>query len=553
MLGKFDAFMLGQAVTAPRRCDGRFATALEESFASATRPESEMEPTTSRLGALLRDNRADAAAELARMQRSLLKLAFALSGRSTELDRVLAELTNALRSGERNVNVTGIIDKIIAAIRQEELSATRKNASLATARSVAAQFIDALAAAVAPPIPELIANGKTRLENVESDRALLALTSTLAQVLGERLGQVQKNPVDDGSGVALLLQTLNQLHFPESLTGGVRAVRTRLGEPPRPTDAEATRAVAELITAAQAEAQQESDRLSAFLRQVAVKIAHLQQQLHYVNESRGASIRESEAMSESVVGCVNDMRSSVEVADDIHSLRASIAGNLESLHKGVDEFMTSARQRSEQTEELLTLLNGQLQTLEGETKKLREGIEHERERASTDALTGVANRLGFEAFHAHEFARWQRYGGDLSLIIGDIDHFKLINDEHGHLAGDKVLKTVADQLRSQLRESDLMARYGGEEFVVLLPNTSLEQANAVADKLRRHLECCRFHSGEKIVPVTLSVGVATYRTGDGKDAALERADRALYLAKRMGRNRVASEDDLRERDRTVAG
>jgi diguanylate cyclase len=512
-----------------------------------------MEPTTSRLAAVLRDSRTDAAAELARMQRSLLKLAFALSGRSAELDRVLAKLTNALRSGERNVNVTAIVDEIISAIGQEDLSVTRKNASLITARSVAAQFIDALAAAVEPPVPEEIANGKTRLEHVENDRALLALTSTLAQALAGSLVQVHKEAATDGSGLTLLLQTLNQLHFPESLTGGACALRTRLAEPPRPTDAEATRAVAELITAAQLEAQQESDRLSAFLRQVAVKIAHLQQQLHYVNESRCASIRESEAMSENVVGYVNDMRSSVEVVDDIHALKASIAGNLESLHKGVDEFMTSARERSEQTEELLTLLNGQLQTLEGETKKLREGIEQERERASTDALTGVANRLGFEAFHAHEFARWQRYGGDLSIIIGDIDHFKLINDEHGHLAGDKVLKTVADQLRSQLRESDLMARYGGEEFVVLLPNTSLEQANAVAEKLRRHLECCRFHSREKIVPVTLSAGVATYRTGDGKDAALERADRALYLAKRMGRNRIASEGDLQQRDHTVAG
>ncbi|MCG3203122.1 MAG: hypothetical protein NFCOHLIN_03041 [Gammaproteobacteria bacterium] len=512
-----------------------------------------MEPTTSRLGALLRDGRTDPATELARVQRSLLKLAFALSGRSTELDRVLAKLTNALRNGERNVSVTGTVDEIIATIGQVDLAATPKNVSLATARSVAAQFIDALSAAMAPPVPEAIADGKTRLEHADNDRALLALTSIMAQALAGSLGQVQSDPASGGSGVSLLLQTLNQLHFPESLTGGVRAVRTRLTEPPRPTDAEATRAVVELITAAQAEAQQESDRLSSFLRQVAVKIAHLQQQLHYVNESRCASIRESEAMTDNVVGCVNDIRSSVEVADDIHSLKASIAGNLESLHKGVDEFMSSARQRSEQTEELLTLLNGQLQTLEGETKKLREGIEHERERASTDALTGVANRLGFEAFHGHEFARWQRYGGDLSLIIGDIDHFKLINDEHGHLTGDKVLKTVADQLRSQLRESDLMARYGGEEFVVLLPNTSLEQANAVAEKLRHHLQCCRFHSGEKIVPVTMSVGVATYRKGDGKDAALERADRALYLAKRMGRNRVANEGDLQTRDQTVAG
>jgi diguanylate cyclase len=189
-------------------------------------------------------------------------------------------------------------------------------------------------------------------------------------------------------------------------------------------------------------------------------------------------------------------------------------------------------------------LSGQLQTLAGETLRLRDDIQQERLRALSDPLTGLSNRLGLEERLAYEVAMWQRESYPLAVIIFDIDHFKSINDQFGHQAGDRVLKTIADQLRSQTRRTDFLARYGGEEFIMLLPRTKLADACQLADKLRHHIESCKFIYRDVQVPVTLSCGVAEFHQGDETEAVLDRADQALYIAKNEGRNRCFTEQDL---------
>jgi diguanylate cyclase len=325
----------------------------------------------------------------------------------------------------------------------------------------------------------------------------------------------------------------------------VQIIRRALAEPAAGTNVAASaEAVAELLNAEQASSQQEIDRLGGYLQQVANKVAHLQQQLLIVDETRTASLRESEAMGHTVTHRVQDIQTSVERSDDVQVLKASIRGGLQSLNKGVGDFVESARQRSEQTEVLLTTLTAQLQSLEDETYRLREKLTQECIRANTDPLTGLANRFAFDVRLGEESKRCDQQGSPLSLIIADIDRFKSINDAYGHQTGDKVLQTVALQLRSQLRDSDMLARFGGEEFIVLLPDTSLEQANEAAEKLRRHIAKCHFHHKAEEVPVTISLGAASLHPGDPPEALFERADKALYLAKTRGRNLCCSEHEL---------
>lgn len=124
------------------------------------------------------------------------------------------------------------------------------------------------------------------------------------------------------------------------------------------------------------------------------------------------------------------------------------------------------------------------------------------------------------------------------MAILDLDHFKRINDSYGHLAGDKVLKIVADQLRKRLRGRDFIARFGGEEFVLLLPQTSPAAAAQMAETMRATVEACPFHfKGERVV-ITTSIGLGAFRSGERGDQVLKRADAALYRAKEQGRNRV---------------
>jgi diguanylate cyclase (GGDEF)-like protein/hemerythrin-like metal-binding protein len=159
--------------------------------------------------------------------------------------------------------------------------------------------------------------------------------------------------------------------------------------------------------------------------------------------------------------------------------------------------------------------------------------------ADTDALTGVLNRLGFEAVLAKELERSRRYGQPLSVVMLDLDHFKRVNDTWGHGAGDQVLVGVTRILETNVRDSDSIGRLGGEEFVVLAPATAGRGAVQLAEKLRALVG--ETPLGEPGI-VTGSFGVAELRPGETGEALLHRADQALYAAKSGGRNRVTSQD-----------
>jgi diguanylate cyclase (GGDEF)-like protein len=156
-----------------------------------------------------------------------------------------------------------------------------------------------------------------------------------------------------------------------------------------------------------------------------------------------------------------------------------------------------------------------------------------------DGLTQVHNRRYFEEALARECARSKRYRHPFTLVMLDIDLFKGINDTHGHLAGDAVLRQVAQRVRGHVRTSDVVARIGGEEFAVILPGTELAGAIAYAEKLRQRIADEPIPAGESTLRVTISLGVAQYDpTMDAPEALIQLADERLYDAKRSGRNRV---------------
>ncbi|GAB2902174.1 hypothetical protein GCM10027202_33290 [Microvirgula curvata] len=161
----------------------------------------------------------------------------------------------------------------------------------------------------------------------------------------------------------------------------------------------------------------------------------------------------------------------------------------------------------------------------------------------TDPLTGLYNRRYFDQRIDEELARARRHGAPISCLFLDADHFKRINDTHGHVAGDIVLRTLANRMRGQLRGCDVAARYGGEEFAVLLPQTALGQARLVADRIRTQIggEPVVLPDGRR-VPLTVSIGVSTCgnQLADSPMQLLARADAALYRAKEAGRNCIMS-------------
>ena len=180
-----------------------------------------------------------------------------------------------------------------------------------------------------------------------------------------------------------------------------------------------------------------------------------------------------------------------------------------------------------------------LQLFETDSRELTDELTRVRLLSLTDELTGLPNRRAFMRRLEDEVARVQRYGFPLSFVLIDLDHFKSINDDYGHAAGDEVLRVYSKNILSIFRHHDMVARYGGEEFAVLLPNTDSDGTVRALNKVRRRANETRWQINGTVSDVpTISAGVSLYKPGESSGAFIERADKALYRAKRLGRNRV---------------
>ncbi|MBM4320861.1 MAG: GGDEF domain-containing protein, partial [Deltaproteobacteria bacterium] len=173
--------------------------------------------------------------------------------------------------------------------------------------------------------------------------------------------------------------------------------------------------------------------------------------------------------------------------------------------------------------------------------------------ATTDGLTGLVNHRQFQVRYEEAMARARRMGSTFGLLLADIDHFKSVNDTHGHPAGDEVLRAVARRLSQTVREVDLVARYGGEEFVVLLEGTSVDGARTMAERIREAVAAETVPIGSKMLRLTISLGLACYpQHGEDRELLLERADQALYTAKKGGRDQVRIAEQRSEHFRPMA-
>lgn len=217
------------------------------------------------------------------------------------------------------------------------------------------------------------------------------------------------------------------------------------------------------------------------------------------------------------------------------SLQTNISA--EQLRAAVTRVANETRVMAEQNQRL----HAQLAHSTQELTEMRYNLDEVRKASLIDPLTNIGNRKYFADELQRVLAEAEENGSPVSLLIGDIDHFKKFNDTFGHLVGDEVLKLVAKTLVENLKGRDIIARYGGEEFVILLPQTTVQDAEKVANQLRSILatkQVRRRRTNETLGVVTISVGATQYKNKEDTDAFIDRADAALYEAKQTGRNKV---------------
>ena len=275
-----------------------------------------------------------------------------------------------------------------------------------------------------------------------------------------------------------------------------------------------------------------------YLQQLNERLESFQSNLQAASEGHADNRSAARQMDTQIREQVDGLHSSMQEAADLDDLKRVLENHLEGLLGTMDRHQ---KQRDEREQEVATRLHSlaeRVAHMEQEAQGYREHLEEQRQKALIDPLTGLPNRAAWSERLDHEIGQWQQHGNTLLLAMLDLDHFKSINDNYGHLAGDKVLKIIANVLRKRLRGTDFIARFGGEEFVLLMPGTAPAVGAKLLETLRAAIEACPFHFKGERVTITISMGLTTLKPGEHSDVALKRADQALYRAKNAGRNRV---------------
>ncbi len=333
-----------------------------------------------------------------------------------------------------------------------------------------------------------------------------------------------------------LLELLSELTLPERYMAQAQAMHARIRRGLNwyellPVLDE----LAILMLAVNDGSQQEFER---YLQQLNQRLENFQRQLQLTHgdhvESRSAALALDDVLREHVDGLQTSMRG----ATDIDGLKQVLESRLEGLLASMEQHRLQREAREQEIAARLQGLGERVTSMEREALDYRDKLEQQRHKALLDPLTGLPNRAAWNERLALEHGRLQQTGTGLLLAILDLDHFKSINDTYGHQAGDKVLKIIANVLRKGLRGDDFIARFGGEEFALLMPGSDLSGGSRLLERLRAAVEQCPFHFKGERVTVTMSAGVAVFKSGENASQVLKRADQALYRAKEAGRNQI---------------
>lgn len=277
--------------------------------------------------------------------------------------------------------------------------------------------------------------------------------------------------------------------------------------------------------------------------------------LDQIYEAYLSSTRTTDRIDKVGSRVVHEIDDIMDVINEALGTSLSFGNKLDTANKGlaaavkpeqirsiIEHLVRSTRMMRETNQALETRLTASRKHIQ----QLQHSLEAIRAETLTDPLTGLGNRKYFDRAFAEALQSAEKSGEPLSLMMLDIDNFKLFNDNYGHLTGDQVLRLVALSLRQNIKGQDIAARYGGEEFAVVLPRTAVRQGLIVADSIRRSVmakELKKKSTGEILGRVTISAGISMLQPGDTSDSLIERADACLYAAKRGGRNRIICEID----------
>ncbi len=471
------------------------------------------------------------------LRRSLSRMTALGTGQSALLDTHLNRLRQSIREEMPSEQLAGLVEDMIDLCEplENETVGEFTDAGLdsTNSRHILALLLEILA---------LPGNNETQdRKRYDWQQQLRQPTTSLNSLAMEIIQELGTCPVAKTDLYSIttdaLRSLLDQLPLPDTLQLQIQRIRQQLDAGlDQISLTQAITKIADLARAAQSDLQQQRQELERFLLQLTQRLRDMDLVLADSSEHSRRGLQTTREMNQAVQSEMAGISSQVETAEELGELKKTVQQHLMRIEKRLNDHIEGEVELDHKHRRHIEQLVSRLGEMEEETRHLRLRVSQERARALTDKLTGVSNRLAFDERLEQELTRWKRYKNPLSLVFWDIDHFKQINDQLGHKAGDKILQALGALLNKRLRESDFTARFGGEEFISLLPE-ELSAAAKVADEIRAAIASFKFNYQGKRVPMSISCGVTQCREGDTASTLIERADHALYKAKEGGRNR----------------
>lgn len=522
------------------------------------------------------------------LRRVLTRVSISADGQDDELDAALTSLRERLRSDPEDLQP--LVAQIDAALLDFEQR--RAQAGLQISQALTATLDPLQQLSLSRPLHKEIRDYLSQLpQRVQKVRLYPALLQQLAEIQRQALTQIQSSKVSTwqkwmGKGPAtasapsepafaihdleadsdramdnaarnkiiahhnvvtpvpntamvdqislLLTHLLEDIDVPETILPKVQEIQTRIAQGLTGESVVATlRAVRDLVMEAYLFANK---AFAEYLNNVNQELADIYGVLGGAVHHQTSQAENARQLQDSVMQQMSHLESDTANATDLDQLKNRVQSQLGNIREALNRFQQSDQEQQQLSNQLRELAN-KIKTMEQDAEKTRTSLEKHRYKSLHDPLTDLPNREAYSERILYEFRRWQRYQPPLSLAICDLDYFKKINDNYGHQAGDRVLKVISRSIAKRLRQVDFFGRYGGEEFVVILPETNLENAHNLLEKIRAAIAGTSFSYKDEPLVITLSLGITEFRAGDTIETALTRADKALYAAKAQGRNR----------------
>lgn len=477
------------------------------------------------------------------------RLSLVCKGIDVDLDNKLARMRQQLANG---TDLEKLLPQIDATTEQLKMLETKQHQELKKAQSTITEAGKLLQKQKGLP-NQLRRDLRDFLSKVEEPAATvhayiphLTDLTELYQLALNAKQQAEIAPIEDGIHADFdricrqisveLTNLLSELAFEGSHARAIEAIRQSLLEQISIERLlEACLRTIEIIISSINEERQSAQH---FLLKLNEALNSVQQSLHVSLKSSNNIREKMDLLNQQIERQIDTLSHESRSATSLEQLQHLVSDKLQTLSGSLKEKEQLEKQEREMLLQSVQEMNHRLRELEEEAAQFKRRLAEQKFRSLQDALTELPNRAAFDERYELEVKRWKRYHKPLAIVLADVDHFKHINDNYGHSAGDKTLKVIAKALKQSMREADFIARYGGEEFILLFPETSLEQLEVPLNQIREKIKRIPFKFKETKVPITISFGATQMKDSDQGREAFDRADEALYEAKRQGRDRV---------------